>query len=593
MKNSFFNRFTVLGTMLALMSLAIIVQMARIQDSKSAAELRAQAYRYSGEMHKIYPERGSIYDRWGHLLAGNEQIYEVGADLQAVRDPQTIAAALNTILGTDFAQTLASASMPFVEGKAQYAVLDDFIPAEKVQDLIRLKEEYALQSDPGRKGKKPPSLAGLVFNPHLKRSYPEGNLASNVLGFYPYLDREKGRGYFGIEEKYNDLLAGTPQEIWTPFDPHLVQNQPDVPPGTSLILTIDREIQASVENTLDRALKNTGANSGTIIVMDPKNGEILSMATTPRLNPNEYWKYTEVFPNATPFNRAISQTYEPGSVFKVLTMAAGLDTGTVTPETSFLDTGVFMIGGGYINNWDGSAWGLQDMVGCMQHSLNVCLAWLASELGPTTFYDYVRSFGIGHLTGIDLSGEATYPLRLPGDGQWYPVDLGTNSFGQGLATTPVQMVMAASALANGEGKMVAPHVLRAMVENGRQYNTNSQVVGQPITAETAKTLTAMLVTSLKEESSEALVPGYSVAGKTGTAEIATPVGYSSDLTNASFLGWGPADDPRFLVFVWLEKPRTSKWGSVVAAPVFSEVVKNLVVLMNIPPDEQRQQLYGQ
>jgi cell division protein FtsI/penicillin-binding protein 2 len=327
--------------------------------------------------------------------------------------------------------------------------------------------------------------------------------------------------------------------------------------------------------------------------MDPNTGEILSMATTPRLNPNQYWKYAEVFPNATPFNRAISQTYEPGSVFKVLTMAAGLDTGTVTPETPFMDTGVFMIGGGYINNWDGSAWGMQDMVGCMQHSLNVCLAWLASELGSTRFYDYVRSFGIGHLTGVDLSGEATYPLRLPGDGQWYPVDLGTNSFGQGLAATPIQMVMAASALANGEGKMMAPHILRAMVENGRQYNTNSQVVGQPITAQTAQTLTTMLVKSLEEESSDALVPGYSLAGKTGTAEIATPVGYSSDLTNASFVGWGPADDPRFLVYVWLEKPRTSKWGSVVAAPVFSEVAKSLVVLMKIPPDEQRQQLYSQ
>jgi len=592
-KASYFNRYSVLGTILALMSLAIIVQMARIQDSKSAAELRAQAERYSGELHKIYPERGSVYDRWGHLLAGNEQIYEVGADLQAVSDPQTIAAALNTILGTDFAQTLASASMPFVEGKAQYAVLDDFVPAEKIQELIRLKEEYASQEDTGRKGKKPPSLAGLVFAPHLKRSYPEGDLASNVLGFYSYLDREKGRGYFGIEEKYNDLLAGTPQQVWTSFDPYLVQNQPDVPPGTSLILTIDREIQASVENILDRALKNTGADSGTIIVMDPNTGEILSMATTPRLNPNQYWKYAEVFPNATPFNRAISQTYEPGSVFKVLTMAAGLDTGTVTPETPFMDTGVFMIGGGYINNWDGSAWGMQDMVGCMQHSLNVCLAWLASELGSTRFYDYVRSFGIGHLTGVDLSGEATYPLRLPGDGQWYPVDLGTNSFGQGLAATPIQMVMAASALANGEGKMMAPHILRAMVENGRQYNTNSQVVGQPITAQTAQTLTTMLVKSLEEESSDALVPGYSLAGKTGTAEIATPVGYSSDLTNASFVGWGPADDPRFLVYVWLEKPRTSKWGSVVAAPVFSEVAKSLVVLMKIPPDEQRQQLYSQ
>ncbi len=592
MNPPFYTRYVILGSVLAVLSLAVLVQMARIQDSKSAAELRAQAELYSGEMHKVYPERGDIYDRWGHLLAGNEQIYEIGVDLQTVRDPQTIAATLNTVLGTDFATTLAAASLPFVEGKSQYAVLDDFITAEKVQELTRLQEQYASAPRTG-KGKEPPSLAGLMFSPHLKRSYPEGNLASNVLGFYSYLDREKGRGYFGVEEKYNDMLAGTPQQVWTPYDPNLAQKMPEVPPGTSLILTIDREIQSSVENILDEALKSTGSDSGTIVVMDPNNGEVLAMATTPRLDPNQYWKYAEVFPNATPFNRAISQTYEPGSVFKVLTMAAGLDTGTVAPQTPFLDQGVFMIGGVYIYNWDSSAYGQQDMIGCMQHSLNVCLAWLASELGTSKFYSYINAFGIGHLTGVDLAGEATYPLRLPGDGQWYESDLGTNSFGQGLATTPVQMAMAVSAIANGQGKMVAPHILRAMVENGRQYNTNSQVVGQPITAQTAQTLTDMLSISLEKESSDALVPGYKVAGKTGTAEIPTPYGYSTDLTNASFVGWGPVGDPRFLVYVWLEKPRTSKWGSVVAAPVFSQVVKNLVVLMDIPPDEQRQQLYGQ
>ncbi len=588
-------RYLFIAVFFALLSLAIIVQMVRIQDSKSAAELRAQGELYSGEMHKVYPERGDIYDRWGHLLAGNEQIYEVGVDLQYVQDPQTIAATLNTILGIDYAQTLAAASIPFVEGRAQYAVVADFVSADQVAQLKQLQEEYdrqATESTPG-KGKTPPSLEGLVFTSHLKRSYPEGALASNVLGFYSYRDREKGHGYFGIEEKYNDLLAGAPQDIWMPFDPNDIETIPEVPPGTSLVLTIDREIQANVENILDEAIKKTEAQAGAILVMDPNTGEMLAMATTPRLDPNEYWKYAEVFPNPTPFNRAISETYEPGSVFKVLTMAAALDAGVVKPDTPFLDQGYFEIGGSYIRNWDGSAWGPQDMIGCMQHSLNVCLAWVASELGPTRFYDYIRAFNIGHLTGVDLAGEVTYPVRLPGDGNWYPVDLGTNSFGQGIATTPIQMIMAASAIANLRGEMMVPHLLRSMVENDRQYNTNPQVVGNPISAETAKTLTDMLSQSLEKESSDALVPGYRVAGKTGTAEIPTEFGYSSELTNASFVGWGPVDDPKFLVYVWLVKPRASIWGSVVAAPVFSDVVKDLVVQMRIPPDDQRKQLLGQ
>ncbi|MDD5368703.1 MAG: penicillin-binding protein 2 [Anaerolineaceae bacterium] len=590
MKTPYFGRYVFLGVLFAVAGLAIVIQMARIQDSKVAGELRAQGERYSGEMHKIYPERGSIYDRWGHLLAGNEQVYEVGVDLQLVSNPGTIAATLNRVIGSDYAQTLATASIPYVEGKAQFAILDDFITGDKIDELNRLKKQYVKDAANVKKGVEPPSLDGLVFTSHLKRSYPEGMLASNVLGFYSYLDREKGRGYFGVEEKYNDLMAGQPQQVWLPYDPNLVQKLPDVAPGSSLILTIDREIQASTEGILDKAIKDTGADAGAIVVMDPKNGELLAMATTPRLDPNQYWKYADVFPNATPFNRVVSQTYEPGSVFKVLTMATGLDTGTVNPETSFLDTGVYSIGGGYVYNWDGGAWGQQNMTGCMEHSLNVCLAWLADQIGPTNFYKYIQNFGIGHLTGIDLSGEATFPLRLPGDGQWFPVDLGTNSFGQGLAVTPIQMVMAISAVANGEGKMVAPHILRAMVDNGRQYNTNSQVVGQPISAQTAKTETEMLAISLEKESSDALVPGYRVAGKTGTAEIPTPTGYSSDLTNASFVGWGPVDDPRFLVYVWLEKPRTSKWGSVVASPVFSSVVQSLVVQMNIPPDDQRRLL---
>jgi cell division protein FtsI/penicillin-binding protein 2 len=319
---------------------------------------------------------------------------------------------------------------------------------------------------------------------------------------------------------------------------------------------------------------------------------MLAIASTPRLDPNEFWNYADVFVDSTPYNRAISQDYEPGSVFKVLTMASALDGGAVTPETEFVDTGVIQIGGITIHNWDWGAWGPQNMEGCMAHSLNVCLTWIATELGAGDFYKYLQNFGLGRVTGIDLAAEAAGRLKLPGDTDWYEADLGTNSFGQGVAVTPIQMVMAISSVANGNGEMMVPHVMRSMVRDGFQYTPTPQVVGQPISAETARILTEMLTSSLESESSDALVEGYRIAGKTGTAEVPTPTGYSTSATNASFVGWGPVGDPRFLVYVWLEKPQSSPWGSVVAAPVFHDMVERLVVLMGIPPEGVVQNMEG-
>jgi cell division protein FtsI/penicillin-binding protein 2 len=565
------------------MALFIVVQMVRIQLSPQAEVFRDQGNAYSGGWQTIVPARGEIFDRWGHLLAGNTTVYEVGVELSEVQNPSTIALALNAIVGADHDEVYAAASQE-PSSTAVYRVLADFVTEDQKTRLEQLAGEMDVAYQDS-KDQKRPSLAGLRFVPHLQRSYPEKELASNVLGFV----NRQGRGFFGVEEKFNDLLAGTPQTVWIPADPNRVEEIPDIPPGASLTLTIDRAVQSEMEAILDQALATSGAENGTILVMDPRTGEILAMATTPRLDLNEYWRYAEVFVNPTPFNRAVSKAFEPGSVFKVLTMSTALDTGTVKPNTPFLDTGVFEIGGAIIHNWDGGAWGPQDMLGCMQHSLNVCLAWVASQVGADQFYAHMQKFGIGHLTGVDLAGEVPGRLKIPGDNDWYEADLGTNAFGQGVSVTPVQLVTAVSALAN-DGKMVTPRVVKSVLDKGRVYNTSPQVVGMPITAETAHKITKMLATSLEVESSVALVDGYQVAGKTGTAEIPTPLGYTSSATNASFIGWGPVDDPRFLVYIWLEKPTTSPWGSVVAAPVFHDAVERLVVLMNLPPDNVRKRL---
>jgi cell division protein FtsI/penicillin-binding protein 2 len=378
-------------------------------------------------------------------------------------------------------------------------------------------------------------------------------------------------------------------QVWVPRDPNKALEIPRVPNGTTLVLTIDRDLQAKIENILDDSLKQYGAENGTVIVMDPRNGEILAMASTPRMDLNNYSNYFTLYDNGSQYNRSIGMAYEPGSVFKVLTMAAALDTGTVRPDTTFVDTGSIEVGGINIRNWNRDAWGQQDMVGCLQHSLNVCLAWVSTQMGMQNFYGYMERFGIGHPTGIDLAGEAVGRLKVPGDTDWYPVDLGTNAFGQGITVTSLQMLMAVSSIAN-EGHMVTPHVLYSMLRDGHQYNVPSQYAGSPINAETARTLNEMLAISLEQESSQALVPGYRLAGKTGTAQIPTEYGYDASHTNVSFIGWGPVDDPQFMVYVWLSRPSASIWSSETAAPVFSKVAEQAVIALDIPPDVVRSQL---
>jgi cell division protein FtsI/penicillin-binding protein 2 len=447
--------------------------------------------------------------------------------------------------------------------------------------LQELKKTLQNQAEEGTLG----SLTGLEFKSHPQRSYPENSLASNIIGF---VSRE-GRGYFGVEEKYDTLLAGNPVQTLVPTDPNKAFEIPRVLNGTTLVLTINRDLQASAEQILDESLTTYGAVGGTIIVMDPRNGELLAMAVTPRMDLNQFWNYSTIYKNASEFNRAISMPYEPGSVTKILTMAAALDSGTVTPNTTYLDTGSVLVGGATIQNWNLQPWGVQDMTGCLQHSLNVCMATISTQMGAETFYRYMDNFGFGHLTGVDLAGEAAGRLKLPGDADWYPVDLGTNAFGQGVSATPIQIMMAASSIAN-HGHTVTPHTLYAMVRDGRQYNVPAQFAGSPISTQTADTLTGMLAVSLESEGSLALVPGYRIAGKTGTAQIPVNGFYDSTQTNASFIGWGPVDDPQFMIYVWLERPSASIWGSETAAPVFGEIAKKTVVLLNIPPDNIRQQL---
>lgn len=575
MRQQYALRSLIITAGFALIGLAVIVQMVRIQTSEQAMIFLSQGDRYAGEFQMFYPKRGEVYDRNGHLLAGNRTVYEVGVSLSEMKNPDSMAYILGTYLGIPYEDVYEKLTKS--PKSWEYIVIQDYVGADTVEAMQQLVKQLD-DADDSR-------LNGLAFKPHLQRSYPEKELASNVLGFVT----RDGRGYFGIEEKYNDLLAGNPVQIWVPRDPNKATEIPKVPNGTTLVLTLNRDLQAKVESILDQALIDYGAQNGAIIVMDPRNGDVLAMANTPRMDLNNYSNYFSLYDNGSQYNRSIGMAYEPGSVIKVLTMAAAVDMGTVSPDTTFIDTGSIEVGGITIQNWDRDAWGQQNMIGCLQHSLNVCMAWISSQMGVQNFYGYMESFGLGHTTGIDLAGEAIGRLKVPGDADWYPVDLGTNAFGQGVSVTPLQMLMSVSAIAN-DGKMVTPHVLYSMVRDGHQYNVPSQYAGSPISPQTAHTLNEMLALSLEQESSQALLPGYRLAGKTGTAQIPTDYGYDPSHTNVSFIGWGPVDDPQFMVYIWLQSPTTSIWSSETAAPVFSQVAEQTVILLNIPPDVVRSQL---
>ncbi|MBL8063247.1 MAG: hypothetical protein JNK32_09530, partial [Anaerolineales bacterium] len=353
MRQQYARRSQVLAGVLLFFSLAVIVQMTRIQNSAEAAVFRQQAENYAYEWKTFYPNRGEIYDRNGRLMAGEKIVYEIGVDLNTMTDPHAISFAVADTLDMEYEDLMAVLQDP-PEG-ISYIVLADFIDASKALYLQELKKALNDQAPEGVFG----GLTGLQFKSHPQRSYPENALGSNILGF---VNRE-GKGYFGVEEKYDNLLAGNPIQVLVPTDPNKAFEIPRVPDGTTLVLTINRDLQAAAEDILDTALGTYGAQEGVITIMDPRNGELLAIATSRRMDLNQFWNYDVVYNNATDFNPAISKTYEPGSVLKVLTMAAALDSGVTTPNTTYLDTGSILIGGVTIQNWDRNPWGVQNMVG--------------------------------------------------------------------------------------------------------------------------------------------------------------------------------------------------------------------------------------
>jgi len=507
---------------------------------------------------QLAASRGRIYDRDLEPLAVNTLDYEIGISPNLVAEPRETATTLASILELNELEAfeMVSSNQPWVS-------LAKPVSAEVAQQIG--------QAD----------LGGVTIDPIPRRQYPQGTLAAQIIGFVG----EDLQGYYGVEGFYQDQLAGLVRDRQVSNIPFDVPQDFGGDRGKDIVLTIDRDIQFLVESELQHAVTESGASEGTIIIMDPRNGDILAMASYPTFDPNFY--YDVVDPTLLR-NPAIGEQYEPGSVMKVLTVAAAIEDGAITPGWTYNDQGILEMGGITIQNWDRNAHGLVDTTQLLVESLNVGAATVATELGPTNFYSMMSSFGIGRATGIDLQGEQAGMMFVPGDPDWSESQLGTNSFGQGVATTPLQMLTAVSALANG-GLMMQPHVVHQIIDGTEIYTSQPSALGRPISAETAGILTEMMVSVVNDGVDEAGIAGYTIAGKTGTAQIPTPLGYENDSSIVTFIGFLPADDPVAVVLVKLDRPR-EYWGSLVAAPVFRRLAERLVIMLEIPPDDIRHAL---
>ena len=408
-----------------------------------------------------------------------------------------------------------------------------------------------------------------------KRYYPQKFLAAQVVGFFGGEDM----GQYGVEGYYNNKLTGEvkfqegERNPWVNFF-YSEKNQPRK--GEDIILTIDYNIQFKAEQLLKQAKENLSIEGGEIIVMDPMSGKILAMANFPDFDPNEYGTHEnfEIFKN-----NAIQEAFEPGSIFKPITMAAALDQGKITPQTTYVDTGQVKIAGHTIYNYDKRVWNKMTMTNVLEKSINTGAIFAERQIEHKIFLDYIEKFGFFRRTGIDLQGEILASNKTLKNGR--DINFATASFGQGIEVTPIQMAVAYSVIANG-GKIVNPYV----IEDFDNKDIDNENV---ISSKSASQITAMLCSVVQSGfSKQARVPGYYIAGKTGTGQIPwTSLGINkegySDKTWQSFMGFAPAFDPEFLILVKLDNP-AAKTAEYSAIPVFKELAKYIIDYLEIPRD---------
>lgn len=530
------------------------------------------AARQQGNTEEISSERGVIFatDKTGAAipLALNKPYKALVASPKLITDPEGTASALADAFHLDRAGIAAK----LAKKNDPYEVL-----ARKIE--LDAVNAFAARGLP----------AGISFEDEIGRIYPHGTLAANLLGFVSS-NQGEASGKYGIEKYYNADLSGVrglregakdASGFWIALGRRIVQPPKD---GATVSLTIDYPIQRKAEEVLALARQKWNAVSGLVIVLDPKTGRILADARNPTFDPNEFSKEKDfsIFLNPT-----AEASYELGSVLKPITVAGALEEKLITPETTYDDTGEVKIGSFTIRNFDGRAYHLQTMTQVLEKSLNTGVVYVARLLGKKKQEEYLRAFGLGERTGIDLPGEIAGDLSNLKSGR--DSDFATASFGQGIAVTPIQMAAAMGAIAN-KGVLMKPYIVDNITDDsGNTTARNPEVVRQVISPATAETLTKMLVSVVKNGYEDrAGVTGYFVAGKTGTAQIPRRdgKGYAEDAVIHTFVGYAPAFNPKFLILVQLNEPKGNRFAANTLTSVFHDLAEFILHYYEVPPDEK-------
>lgn len=455
---------------------------------------------------------------------------------------------------------LASAKVDVKESAAKIAEILGVLDSE-IEDKISQSDKQYIElaktvTDETAQKIKDLNIEGIYVKPTPKRFYPYSGLASHILGFVSDED-----GKYGLESFYNKKLKGEGGVVVG----GQVRPAQD---GSDIYLTIDRNIQAQAEKTLNNLVAKFRGTQGTVIVMNPKTGEVLAMAGAPSFDPNKYGEIK----NVSDFtNQNVQSVFEPGSVMKLVTMSSAVDSGKVTPETTYIDTGSVTINGRTMKNWDLKAHGRLTMADVIEQSINTGTVFAESRMGHQTFYEYLKKFGFMDKTGIDLPGERIGDTHLLVKGA--DVNYATASFGQGISVTPVRMLTAVNAIAN-HGVMVKPHLNRG----------DTEVAGNPISKESALKIVNMMVAAV-DKAKIAHINNYSIAGKTGTA-LAPDFkkgGYTDNVID-TYIGFAPAYDPRFSIFIRIDEPAGAPLAGQTVVPAFRELAEFIISYYNIPPD---------
>ncbi len=564
--NSYSLRIFLLLVGITLCIFFIIFRMFNLQVVQHSywSALASDQHKFEQE---ILPGRGEIFlsNSTGEpvLAATNltkSIVYAVPKDITNSGDT---AIKLSAALGMPVAEILEK-----ISGNGNYVAIKKQVDDETVKTVKEMK------------------LVGIGIEPQTVRYYPEGNLASHVLGFLGFRGTQRV-GQYGIEGNFEQRLAGSNGVMGLESDQAgrwiTIASRNFVPAqdGDNIFLTIDNAVQYKAQEVLKKAVEDNLAERGSVIVMNPKTGAIMAMANYPDFDPNEYSKVPDISYYA---NNALSADYEPGSVFKPITMAAAINEGKVTPDSTYEDTGVVEMDDFKIRNSDGKSNGVQTMTQVLEKSLNTGMVYVEQQMGHKTFRDYVYDFGFGKKTGIELPNEVFGNLdNLEKKGNIF---FATASYGQGLTVTPLQMVTAYTALANG-GKLMKPYIIDKIVrDNGTEEKTEPEKVRQVIDSKTAAQVSSMLVNVVENgHGKRAAVPGYYIAGKTGTAQVAYKdrVGYDPTKNIGSFVGFGPVDNPRFLMLVRIDHPKNVTFAESTAAPAFGEIASFILNYLQVPP----------